>query len=73
MPEHGAYAVQGNVVEHTTDPRFQAIVSIHDGQSAGIRMVEWVDRHKHLTDAHLHFMLATALLAWSLANPQATQ
>lgn len=69
MHEQGGYAVRGNVVEHTSTPRFQAIVSVHDGQSAGIRLVEWVDTHKHLTQLHVKFMMATALLAWSLHQP----
>ncbi len=73
MLEHGRYLVRGNVVEHISSPRFRAIVSVHDGQSAGIRLVEWVDSSRPLTDLHIKFLMATALLAWSLKHPDINQ
>lgn len=66
---HSNYSVYGNVVEHLTAPRFHAIITVHDGQTAGIRRLEWIDSHRHITAVHAQFLAATALLAWSLQHP----
>jgi hypothetical protein len=69
ISDHPAnYEVHGNVVEHLTPPRFRTIVTIHDGQSAGIRRIEWIGSHRHITATHAQFLAATAMLAWSLKH-----
>jgi hypothetical protein len=70
MPEHPAsYEVHGNVVEHLTAPRFRTVITIHDGQTAAIRRIEWIDSRRHITPVHAQFLAATAMLAWSLKHP----
>ena len=70
MPDESSnYAVHGNVVEHLTPPRFRTIITIHDGQTASIHRIEWIDSHRHITPVHAQFLAATAMLAWSLKHP----
>lgn len=62
------FEVHGNIVEHLTPPRFHTLVVVHDGQTAGIRTIEWIDNRRNVTPTHAQFLAATAILAWSLVH-----
>ncbi len=63
-----SYQVHGNVVEHVTSPRFHTLVAVHDGQTASIRTIEWIDSRRHVTPVYARFLAANAILAWSLVH-----
>lgn len=65
-----SYHVHGKVVEHTDEPRFQAVVHPRDGLCFTITEVEWIDSPRSLTATHKSFLLHLALLAWANENDQ---